>query len=110
MNVVLGGFSEDQGICGVGITRCILIEYINEAAQTYAWSKVITGFTGVTTLPSTVAAIKFQFATGGVGEIVAVLDKQTPSTPLIILYIQQATGNIALALQEQSPSEFAHIY
>jgi hypothetical protein len=59
MNVILGGFSEDQGICGIGIARCILIEYINEATKKYGWSKVITEFTGVTTLPSTVAAIKF---------------------------------------------------
>jgi len=39
MNVVVGGFSTDQGICGAGINRCLLIEYIDEATtKKYSWS------------------------------------------------------------------------
>ena len=92
MNVVVAGFSLDIGVCASSTSpRCILIEYIDEAStKKYKWSKAILGITGVSaaSFPQSVAAIKFSTTVTAFGEIVAVLEKPTASSPLILMFLK----------------------
>jgi hypothetical protein len=77
----------------------------------FKWSKALLGLSGVTPFPNSVSAIRFSMTSPTAnGDLVAVLEKTTASSPLVLIFMSSSNGDIVRAIFETAPSESAKIY